>query len=74
MYISDFMLRHIVAFFVTKRIDSVRFAIQVNVFEQGTKPVDLLDEPWSKPLFVSDRRTRCRLLSIYTSKGNAYAG
>ncbi|MBV9289061.1 MAG: hypothetical protein JO288_14815 [Hyphomicrobiales bacterium] len=72
MYISDFMLRHIVEFFVTKRIDSVRFSLQVNVFEDAAKSVDSLDE-WSQPAFLSDRHTRCRLLSIYTSKGNVYA-
>ena len=73
IYLSEFMLRHIVEFFVTKRIDSVRLSIHLSVWENASGgAVEASRWRGIHPGFVSDRHTRCRLLSIYTSKGKIY--
>jgi len=73
IYLSNFVLRHIVEFFVTRRIDSVRLSIQVSKWENApTEDADSSGKMWSGPDFQSDDHTRCRLLSVMTSKGRIY--
>lgn len=73
IYLSNFILRHIVEFFVTRRIDTVRLSIQVSKWENAPSMAPSSSGTmWSGSDFQSDDHTRCRLLSIMTSKGRIY--
>jgi hypothetical protein len=73
IYLSNFILRQIVEFFVTKRIDNIRLSIQVSKWEsEPTMSADPSRLMWSGSGFQSDDRTRCPLLSVMTSKGRIY--
>jgi hypothetical protein len=70
IYIPNNISRHLVEFYVTKRIDRVQLSIQIAVVGDRMTTLDglpegipLLDEAGQ----LHFRRTQCELLSVYTS-------
>jgi hypothetical protein len=68
--IPNHILRHIIEFFVTKRIDNIRLSIQVSVLKDQLTGLAFSSEQIplpSGPDHLSALHTRCRLMSVYAS-------